>query len=70
MINCYHISEGFVTVSVIIANSVVVTSVGIKRVICIAIQSKFNGSNIFKTLEICFEPLRVDHIARYGDKCG
>ena len=38
-----------------------------------AIQSNFNGSNIFGTIELCsrygyFEPLRVIHGARSGSK--
>ena len=37
------------------------------------IQSNFNGSNIFGTMEICsrygyFEPLRVNHGTRSGSK--
>ena len=42
------------------------------------VQSNFNGSNIFGTMEICsrhgwFEPLRVNHSARSeanGDSLG
>ena len=35
------------------------------------LRSNFNGSNIFKTMEICsrygqFEPLRVNHDVRFG----
>ena len=39
----------------------------------IILQSSLNGSNIFRTIEICsrygkLEPLRVNHAARSGSK--